>query len=94
MLFTQLFAFAFCIVAVALALMLQQLPEHRRPGAGTETAATAATGVAQRGEDDTRPQTTGNPCDGLKPARRRACQRFFAGADVADDEPHEEPELD
>jgi hypothetical protein len=94
MVFTQLFAFAFCIVAVGLALMLQQLPEHRKPTAGVESAGTAATGVAQRGEADTRPQTSGNPCDGLQPKRRRACQRFFADTDVTDDEPQEEPELD
>ena len=90
----QLFAFAFCITAVGVALMVQQLPDHRKLAAGIESTETAAVGVAQsaHGEQEASPRTY--PCDGLKRRARRACRRSMANPDFDDDQPHEEPPLD
>ena len=93
--FTQLFAVAFCIVAVGLALMLQQLPEHKKAAAGIESTQTTATGVAQPSDNEpvARPHWRHHPCDGLNRKSWRACQRYF-GSGMDGDQPQEEPELD
>ena len=86
----QLFAFAFCITAVGVALMVQQLPDHKKLAAGIESTETAVVGVAQLADGEAHAR----PCDGLKRKARRACRRSMPNADFDDDQPHEEPPLD
>jgi len=89
----QLFAFVLCVTAVAVVLMVERLPEHRKLAAGIESTETAVTQVA---EPNASPRVRRDPCEGYHGKNRWNCRRAMAraGVEVDDDQPHEEPELD
>lgn len=89
----QLFAFTLCCTAVAVSLMVQQLPEHRKLD-GVESTQTSTTGVLVRGESDSRPATSAARCADLKCKSRRTHRRSAADTYIEVDPPQEEPELD
>ncbi len=89
----QLFAFTLCCTALAVSLMVQQLPEHRKLD-GTETAQTATTRIHGRGENDSNPATRSARCSDLRCKNRGTHLRPADDTYVEVDPPQEEPELD